>query len=122
MTKKGKLAMGAMSLDQITQIIVPDVFRQENRMPFGAMTVFLQEDSGWVNTPQGQGPMPEPQHRTGDNTMGLYNEVWFSGYLYTNGRWRLPGTQLSLPVELRLGQGYYYQHRGTGFWWQAQEP
>ena len=61
MTKKGKLAMGPMSLEQTTQIIVPDVFRQENRMPFGAMTVFLQGDSGWMNTPQGQGPMPEPQ-------------------------------------------------------------
>ena len=60
-TKKGTLAMGRMSLDQTTQIIVPDVFRQENRMPFGAMTVFLQGDSGWMNTPQGQGPMPEPR-------------------------------------------------------------
>ena len=60
-TKKGTLAMGPMSLEQTTQIIVPDVFRQENRMPFGAMTVFLQGDSGWMNTPQGQGPMPEPQ-------------------------------------------------------------
>ena len=62
-TKKGTLAMGPMSLEQTTQIIVPDVFRQENRMPFGAMTVFLKGDSGWMNSPQGQGPMPEPQIR-----------------------------------------------------------
>jgi len=60
-TKRGTLAMGSTSLEQTTQIIVPDVFRQENRMPFGAMTVFLQGESGWMNSPQGQGPMPGPQ-------------------------------------------------------------
>ncbi len=60
-TKKGTLAMGSMSIQQTTQIIVPDVFRQENRMPFGAMTVFFQGDSGWMNSPQGQRAMPAPQ-------------------------------------------------------------
>ena len=74
-TKKGKLAMGSMSLEQTTQIIVPDVFRQENRMPLGAMTLFLQGDTGWMNSPQGQGPMPGPQVKEMRSTLFRMRET-----------------------------------------------
>ena len=59
-TKKAALegVGGMMNIEQLTKIIFPDVLWQENKLPFGAMTVFAQGDAGWVKSPQGQVAMP----------------------------------------------------------------
>ena len=59
-TKKAALegVDGMMNIEQLTKIIFPDVLWQENKLPFGAMTVFAQGDAGWVKSPQGQVAMP----------------------------------------------------------------
>ncbi len=59
-TKKATLegVGGMVNIEQLTKIIFPDVLWQENKLPFGAMTVFAKGDSGWVRSPQGQAAMP----------------------------------------------------------------
>ena len=59
-TKKATLegVGGMVNIEQLTKIIFPDVLWQENKMPFGAMTVFAKGDAGWVRSPQGQAAMP----------------------------------------------------------------
>ena len=56
LTRKGKLEGmgGMMTAEQTTRIILPDVFRQEMQLPFGAMAIFAAGDSGWMKGPQGQ--------------------------------------------------------------------
>jgi hypothetical protein len=50
-----------MSAEQTTQIILPDVLRQDNTLPFGKITVYVEGTSGWMATPQGRTPLPPPQ-------------------------------------------------------------
>ena len=59
LTRKGKLEGmgGMMTAEQTTHIILPDVFRQEMQLPFGAMAIFAAGDSGWMKGPQGQAPL-----------------------------------------------------------------
>ena len=39
----------------------PDHFRQEMQLPFGKVVVYSDGKSGWMSTPQGVRPLPEPQ-------------------------------------------------------------
>ena len=59
-TRKARLegVGGMVNIEQLTKIIFPDVLWQENRLPFGTMTVFAKGDTGWVRSPQGQAAMP----------------------------------------------------------------
>ena len=44
-------------------------------------------------------------------------------YLNTDGRWYLVGTNTPASnAVLKVGEAYYYNHRGTGFTWRAEEP
>jgi predicted Zn-dependent peptidase len=52
---------GGMSADQTTQIILPGILRQENTLPFGKITVFVDGSNGWMQSPQGRLPLPPPQ-------------------------------------------------------------
>jgi len=60
-TVKMQGMQGGMSADQTTQIVLPDVLRQENVLPFGKITVFVEGSNGWMQSPQGRLPLPPPQ-------------------------------------------------------------
>ena len=60
-TVKMEGMQGGMSADQTTQIILPGVLRQENVLPFGKITVFVDGSTGWMESPQGRMPLPPPQ-------------------------------------------------------------
>lgn len=60
-TSKLQGVQGMMSAEQTTQVILPDVLRQDNTLPFGKITVYVEGTSGWMATPQGRTPLPPPQ-------------------------------------------------------------
>jgi hypothetical protein len=49
-----------MTAQQTVKIVLPDVMRQENQLPFGKIIVFVSGKAGWIQGPQGQMPLPEP--------------------------------------------------------------
>ena len=49
-----------MKANQRTSIILPNYFRQEQQLPFGKIIVYSDGKTGWMSTPQGTNPMPEP--------------------------------------------------------------
>jgi len=53
--------MGAV--EQKTQVILPDILRQESQLPFGRIVVFVQGGEGWIQGPQGQRALPPAQLR-----------------------------------------------------------
>jgi zinc protease len=55
-----RVEIPAMSLKQFNRSIFPSVIRQEQDLPFGRVTAFTDGTSGWLMTPQGLQPMPQP--------------------------------------------------------------
>ena len=53
--------MGSMAVKQKIRIIFPSTLRQENELPFGKIVVYTDGKSGWIQSPQGQMPIPGPQ-------------------------------------------------------------
>jgi hypothetical protein len=51
------------SFSQSVKIVLPDTMRQETRMPFGQLTIYVGPEGGWGKTPQGQVALPDPQMR-----------------------------------------------------------
>ena len=51
---------GAMKAAQKTAWLAPNVFRQEQQLPFGKVIAYSDGQSGWLQTPQGNIPMPPP--------------------------------------------------------------
>jgi zinc protease len=47
-----------MKASQITLEILPDIFREDQQLPFGKLTVYADGKTGWMATPQGIRPMP----------------------------------------------------------------
>ena len=52
-----------MTATQVLHYIPGKALRQESALPFGQVIVFVNEDGGWMNGPQGQMDLPAPQHR-----------------------------------------------------------
>ena len=52
---------GGLKAMQQNRVILPGVFRQDATYPFGKMSVFFDGTGGWIKTPQGESPLPEPQ-------------------------------------------------------------
>ncbi|HLN02842.1 MAG TPA: pitrilysin family protein [Bryobacteraceae bacterium] len=50
-----------LKVHQINAWIAPSHFRQESQLPFGKVIVYSDGKSGWMSTPQGERPLPEPQ-------------------------------------------------------------
>jgi hypothetical protein len=51
---------GAISVSQVSQWKAPGYLRQEQEFPFGKMILYFDGTSGWMVTPQGSGPLPDP--------------------------------------------------------------
>ena len=64
-TETVELSMATMpsnlKVHQTNVWIAPSVFRQESQLPFGKVIVYADGKSGWMSTPQGERPLPEPQ-------------------------------------------------------------
>ncbi len=56
-------SMGGMKVEQMNRWIAPSTFRQDAQYPFGKISVFFQNDAGWIVTPQGQMALPDPQKK-----------------------------------------------------------
>ena len=50
-----------LKIHQVNMWVAPDQFRQESQLPFGKVIVYSDGKSGWMSTPQGVRPLPEPQ-------------------------------------------------------------
>jgi len=50
-----------MKITQTNLWAAPNYFRQESQLPFGKVVVYSDGASGWMATPQGIQPMPDPQ-------------------------------------------------------------
>ncbi len=56
-----ELTMGSgAKIQQLNLWAMPGQFRQESQLPFGKMIVYSDGKSGWMSTPQGLQPLPEP--------------------------------------------------------------
>ncbi len=53
--------MGSLAVKQKVSAIFPSTLRQENDLPFGKIVVYTDGKTGWLQTPQGQTPIPPPQ-------------------------------------------------------------
>jgi len=53
--------MGKMAVKQTVRIIFPSLLRVEHEMPFGKISVFTDGKGGWLQSPQGPGPLPGPE-------------------------------------------------------------
>lgn len=51
---------GAMKASQNNMWIAPSTFRQEQQLPFGKVIAYSDGTTGWLQTPQGNMPMPAP--------------------------------------------------------------
>jgi zinc protease len=51
----------AVKIRQTNLWAAPNHFRQESQLPFGKVVVYADGASGWMSTPQGVQPLPEPQ-------------------------------------------------------------
>lgn len=51
---------GALKVQQHLWWVRPSQFRQDQVLPFGKMTVYSDGKTGWIQSPQGTGPMPPP--------------------------------------------------------------
>ena len=64
-SETAEVSMSAMppniKIHQVNMWVAPDQFRQESQLPFGKFIVYSDGKNGWMSTPQGQGPLPEPQ-------------------------------------------------------------
>jgi len=64
-TETVEVSMAAMppnlKIHQLNLWIAPSQFRQESQLPFGKVIVYSDGKSGWISTPQGQGPLPEAE-------------------------------------------------------------
>ncbi len=49
----------AMKAEQRNQYLAPATFRQEQKLPFGAIVAFSNGAGGWIKGPQGLQPMPD---------------------------------------------------------------
>jgi zinc protease len=50
---------GSLKTKQVNRWMATGEFRQDQELPFGKMSVFSDGKTGWMQTPQGSGPMPE---------------------------------------------------------------
>ncbi|HET9318309.1 MAG TPA: pitrilysin family protein [Bryobacteraceae bacterium] len=50
-----------MKITQTNLWAAPNYFRQESQLPFGKAVVYSDGAGGWMSTPQGVQPMPDPQ-------------------------------------------------------------
>jgi zinc protease len=50
-----------LKIHQVNIWIAPSQFRQESQLPVGKVIVYSDGKSGWMVTPQGERPLPEPQ-------------------------------------------------------------
>ncbi len=50
---------GAMKAKQVNQSLLPGQFRQTQELPFGKVIAYSDGATGWLQTPQGQMPMPD---------------------------------------------------------------
>ena len=55
-----QMNMGGTALKSNNLFLAPNLFRQEQELPFGKVTVFSDGASGWMKTPQGEQPLPAP--------------------------------------------------------------
>ena len=55
-----QMNMGGTALKSKNLFLAPNLFRQEQELPFGKVTVFADGASGWMKTPQGEQPLPPP--------------------------------------------------------------
>jgi hypothetical protein len=51
---------GALKIQQHLWWVRPAQLRQDQVLPFGKMTVYSDGKTGWIQSPQGTGPMPPP--------------------------------------------------------------
>lgn len=51
-------AAGGFRIEQVSLYVVPGHIRQEQKMPFGKVTVYSDGQSGWLAIPQGVQPIP----------------------------------------------------------------
>jgi zinc protease len=70
----------------------PDQFRQESVLPFGKIIVYSDGKSGWMSTPQGARPLPEPQ-------LKQVREQLFRNYFRLLLSDRSPDRKVSSPEE-----------------------
>lgn len=54
-------AAGGVKVVQTSQWLASGHYRQENVLPFGKIITYSDGKSGWAATPQGVGPIPDPQ-------------------------------------------------------------
>lgn len=68
---------GAVQVKQLTQWAAPQVMRQTQELPFGKVIVFFDGKAGWLQTPQGNVPMPPPviKQVQGEAFRNLFN-LW----------------------------------------------
>ena len=52
---------GGLKAEQQNRVILPGIFRQDATYPFGKVSVYFDGTGGWIKTPQGETPLPEPQ-------------------------------------------------------------
>ena len=64
-----------MTISQNLKVVLPDVMRQETRMPFGQLTIYAGPEGGWGKTPQGQIALPEPQMRQAQGELFRFRPV-----------------------------------------------
>ncbi|MBI3472886.1 MAG: insulinase family protein [Candidatus Solibacter usitatus] len=49
---------GGLKVKQTNRWMAPNLFRQEMELPFGKVASFSDGATGWMKTPQGEGPLP----------------------------------------------------------------
>ncbi len=84
-----------VTVHQVNAWIAPSQFRQESQLPFGKVIVYSDGKSGWMSTPQGERPLPEPQ-------LKQVREELFRNYFQLLLSDRDSGRTVSSPAEGEL--------------------
>jgi zinc protease len=80
------------TIKQVNLWAAPEYFRQESVLPFGKMVVFSDGKSGWMSTPQGVRPLPEP-------LLKQIREELFRNYFRLLLSDRMPDRSVTSPEE-----------------------
>jgi hypothetical protein len=67
--------MGNLAVKQTVKVILPGALREENELPFGKISVYTDGKTGWMQTPQGQAPIPGPQLQQARDELFRMNET-----------------------------------------------
>lgn len=106
---------GQMKAKQVTRIIEPSAFRQDQELPFGKISVYSDGKTGWLATPQGTQALPPPVLKQVQDEMAhsldrmlLASDVTLTG----DGKLQIGNAQLAIDETTGLPLKLIYQMEG----------